>query len=58
MKKVFIWKITITLKVGTEISTTVQAESLRKAYGAMAYTAEKLNGEITKIERDEEVKSD
>ena len=58
MKKVFKWRVTITLQIGTEISTIVNADSIRKACNAMLYTAEKLNGEITKIERDEEIKSD
>lgn len=56
MKKIFKWKITITLEVGTEIETQVVADSLKKAANAMQYTAERLNGSITKIERDVEVK--
>ena len=56
MKKIFKWKITITLEVGTEIETEVVANSLKKAANAMQYTAERLNGSITKIERDVEVK--
>ena len=56
MKKLFKWKITITLEVGTEIETQVVADSVKKAANAMQYTAERLNGSITKIERDDEVK--
>lgn len=56
MKKLFKWKITITLEIGTEIETQVVADSVKKAANAMQYTAERLNGSITKIERDVEVK--
>lgn len=56
MKKLFKWKVTITLEIGTEISTTVTADSIGKACNSMKYTAERLNGEITKIERDEPIK--
>lgn len=56
MKKVFKWKITITLETGTEIETQVVADSLKRAANTMQYTAERLNGSITKIERDVEVK--
>ena len=56
MKKLFKWKITITLETGTEIETQVVADSVKKAANAMQYTAERLNGSITKIERDGEVK--
>ena len=56
MKKIFKWKITITLEAGTEIETQVVTDSLKKAANAMQYTAERLNGSITKIERDVEVK--
>lgn len=56
MKKLFKWKVTITLEIGTEIETQVVADSVKKAANAMQYTAERLNGSITKIERDGEVK--
>ena len=56
MKKLFKWKITITLETGTEIETQVVADSVKKAANAMQYTAERLNGSITKIERDGEAK--
>ena len=56
MKKLFKWKITITLETGTEIETQVVADGVKKAANAMQYTAERLNGSITKIERDVEVK--
>ena len=56
MKKLFKWKITITLETGTEIETQVVVDSIKKAANAMQYTAERLNGSITKIERDDEVK--
>lgn len=55
MKKLFKWKITFTLETGTEIETQVAADSVKKAANAMQYTAKRLNGEITKIERDEPV---
>lgn len=55
MKKIFKWKITITLEIGTEITTMVTADSIGKACNSMKHTAEKLKGEITKIERDEPV---
>lgn len=56
MKKLFKWIITIKLEFGTEIITVVTADSIGKACNAMKYTAEKLKGEITKIERDESLK--
>jgi hypothetical protein len=55
MKKLFKWVITIKLEIGTEITTTVTADSIGKACNAMKYTAERLKGEITKIERDEPI---
>ena len=55
MKKLFKWIITIKLEIGTEITTVVTADSIGKACNSMKYTAERLNGEITKIERDEPV---
>ena len=57
MKKLFRWKITITLESGTGILTTVTADSIGKACNSMKYTAERLNGEITKAERDDPVKN-
>jgi hypothetical protein len=56
MKKLFKWIITIKLEIGTEITTVVTADTIGKACNAMKYTAERLNGEITKIERDEPIK--
>ena len=55
MKKLFKWVITIKLEIGTEITTVVTADSIGKACNSMKYTAERLNGEITKIERDEPI---
>lgn len=55
MKKLFKWTVTIKLEIGTEITTVVTADSIGKACNAMKYTAERLNGEITKIERDEPI---
>ena len=55
MKKLFKWIITIKLEIGTEITTVVTADSIGKACNSMKYTAERLNGEITKIERDEPI---
>ena len=55
MKKLFKWTITIELEIGTEITTVVTADSIGKACNSMKYTAERLNGEITKIERDEQI---
>jgi hypothetical protein len=57
MKKLFKWKITITLEIGTEVVTIVTADSIGKACNSMKYTAERLNGEITKIERDEPIEN-
>lgn len=55
MKKLFKWIITIKLELGTEITTVVTADSIGKACNSMKYTAERLKGEITKIERDEPI---
>lgn len=55
MKKLFKWIITIKLEIGAEITTVVKADSIGKACNSMKYTAERLNGEITKIERDEPI---
>lgn len=55
MKKLFKWIITIKLEIGTEITTVVTADTIGKACNSMKYTAERLNGEITKIERDEPI---
>lgn len=57
MKKLFKWIITIELEIGTEITTVVIADSIRKACNSMKYTTEKLNGEITKIERNEPIEN-
>ena len=55
MKKLFKWIITIKLEIGTEITTVITADSIGKACNSMKYTAEKINGEITKIERGEQI---
>lgn len=55
MKKLFKWIVTIKLETGTEITTVVTSDSIGKACNSIKYTAERLNGEITKIERDEPV---
>lgn len=55
MKKLFKWTITIKLEIGTEITTVVTADTIGKACNSMKYTAERLNGEITKIERNEPI---
>lgn len=55
MKKLFKWIITIKLEIGTEITTVVTADSIGKACNSMKYTAERLKGEITKIERDDPI---
>lgn len=55
MKKSFKWIITIKLENDTEITTVVTADSVGKACNSIKYTAEKLNGKITKIERDEPI---
>lgn len=55
MKRLFKWIVTIKLEIGTEITTVVTADSIGKACNSMKYTAERLNGEITKIERDEPI---
>ena len=56
MKRLFKWIITIKLEIGTEITAAVTADSIGKACNSMKYTAERLNGEIIKIERDEPIK--
>lgn len=56
MKRLFKWIITIKLEVDAEITTVVTADSIGKACNAMKYTAERLNGEIIKIERNEPIK--
>ena len=55
MKRLFKWIVTIKLEIGTELTTVVTADSIGKACNSMKYTAERLNGEITKIERDEPI---
>ena len=55
MKKSFKWIITIKLEIGTEITAVVTADTIGKACNSMKYTAERLNGEITKVERDEQI---
>ena len=49
MKKLFKWIITIKLEIGTEITTVITADSIGKACNSMKYTAERLNGEITRV---------
>lgn len=57
MKTIWKWKITITFITGYEVETEVEAESIKKAIESMAYTAKKLNGEITCVTRLEISKS-
>ena len=56
MKRLFKWIITIKLEIGTEITTVVTADSIGKACNSMKYTAERIKGDIIKIERDEPIK--
>lgn len=56
MEKLFKWEITITLETEATIETQVIASSLKRAANAMQHTAERLNGSITKIERNDEIK--
>lgn len=51
MKTIWKWKIAITFIAGYKVETEVEAESIKKAIESMAYTAKKLNGEITCVTR-------
>ncbi len=57
MKTTWKWKITITLLTKTEIEIETEAESIKKAIESLSYTAKKLNGEITCVQRLEMLKS-
>lgn len=54
MKKIWKWKLTITFSTGMSLETEVKAESIKKAIASMDYTAKKMNGEITSIQRGEQ----
>lgn len=54
MKKIWKWKLTITFITGYEVETEVKAESIKKAIASMEYTAKKMNGEITSVQKGEE----
>lgn len=54
MKKIWKWKLTITFSTGMSLETEVKAESIKKAIATMEYTAKKMNGEITSIQRGEQ----
>ena len=58
MKKVWKWKLTITFVTGMSLETEVKAESIKKAIASIEYTAKKMNGEITKIERGEQYENE
>ena len=51
MKKLWKWKVTITLSVGSEVLTETVAESIKKATESLCYVAKRLNGEITCVSR-------
>jgi hypothetical protein len=51
MKKLWKWKVTITLSVGGEVLTETVAESIKKATESLSYVAKRLNGEITCVSR-------
>lgn len=46
--------MTITFVTGTSLETEVKAESIKKAIASIEYTAKKMNGEITSIQKGEE----
>lgn len=54
MKKIWKWKLTITFSTGMSLETEVKADSIKKAIASMDYTAKKMNGEITSIQRGEQ----
>ena len=58
MKKIWKWKLTITFSTGMSLETEVKAESIKKAIASIEYTAKKMNGEITKIERGEQYENE
>lgn len=51
MKRLWKWKVTITLSVGGEVLTETVAESIKKATESLSYVAKRLNGEITCVSR-------
>lgn len=51
MKKLWKWKVIITLSIGGEVSTETVAESIKKATESLSYVAKRLNGEITCVSR-------
>lgn len=51
MKKLWKWKVTITLELGGEVLTETVAESIKKATESLSYVAKRLNGEITCVSR-------
>jgi len=54
MKKIWKWKLTITFVTGMSLETEVKAESIKKAIASIEYTAKKMNGEITSVQKGEE----
>lgn len=54
MKKLWKWEITITFVTGMNLKTKVKAENIKKAIASIEYTAKKINGEITSIQKGEE----
>lgn len=58
MKKIWKWKLTITFITGCEIETEVKAENIKKAIASMEYTAKKMNGEITSIQKGEQCENE
>jgi hypothetical protein len=58
MKRVWKWKLTITFVTGMSLETEVKAESIKKAIASMEYTAKKMNGEITSIQKGEEYENE
>lgn len=58
MKKIWKWKLTITFVTGMSLETEVKAESIKKAIASMEYTAKKMNGEITSIQRGEQYENE
>ena len=51
MKRLWKWKVTITLSMGGEVLTETVAESIKKATESLSYVAKRLNGEITCVSR-------
>lgn len=54
MKKIWKWKLTITFVTGMSLETEVKAESIKKAIASIEYTAKRMNGEITSVQKGEE----